>query len=105
MSTQCYKHHLFFCTNERDEGESCCANFNAAKVRKYAKAQLKEMGLHGEGQCRANLAGCLGRCELGPVLVIYPEATWYTYVDEEDIDEIIEQHIKQGNIVDRLLID
>ena len=104
MSTQFYQYHLFFCTNERDEGESCCANFNAGKIRKYAKERLKQLGLHGEGHCRANLAGCLGRCESGPVVVVYPEATWYTYVDEEDIDEIIEQHIKQGKFVKRLLI-
>ena len=50
------------------------------------------------------MAGCLGRCDEGPVLVVYPEETWYTYLDKEDIDEIIEQHIQQGNIVERLKI-
>ncbi len=104
MPKEIYHHHLFFCTNERENGKQCCANFNAVKIRNYAKKRLKQLSLHGEGHCRANLAGCLGRCELGPVLVVYPEATWYTYVDEEDIDDIIEQHIKQGKIVERLKI-
>ncbi len=50
-------------------------------------------------------AGCLDRCEQGPVVVIYPEGTWYTYLDESDIDEIVEKHLVQGEIVERLLID
>ncbi|MCG6885939.1 MAG: (2Fe-2S) ferredoxin domain-containing protein [Proteobacteria bacterium] len=100
-----YKYHLFFCTNQREAGEDCCARFNAREVRDYAKQRVKQAGLAGPGGVRVNLAGCLGRCEKGPVLVVYPEETWYTYVDNEDIDDIIEQHLKQGQIVDRLLID
>jgi (2Fe-2S) ferredoxin len=100
-----YNYHLFFCTNQREPGEACCANFNARQVRDYAKKRLKELGLHGPGGVRVNIAGCLGRCELGPVLVVYPEGTWYTYVDEEDIDDIIAQHLQQGKVVKRLLID
>lgn len=60
--------------------------------------------MSGEGGVRVNTAGCLDRCALGPVLVIYPEAIWYSYVDREDIDEVIEQHLIQGKVVDRLLI-
>ena len=99
-----YKNHVFFCTNQREEGESCCANFAAREMRDYAKKRLKELGKHGLGENRINLAGCLGRCEQGPVMVIYPEEVWYTYVDEEDIDEIIDEHILKGNIVERLKI-
>ena len=53
---------------------------------------------------RINQAGCLDRCELGPVLVIYPEETWYTYVDESDIDEIVEEHLVHGRVVERLKV-
>ena len=60
--------------------------------------------MSGAGGVRVNTAGCLDRCALGPVLVVYPEAIWYSYVDREDIDEIIEQHLIQGKVVDRLLI-
>ena len=46
----------------------------------------------------------LDRCELGPVMVVYPNETWYTYVDEHDIDEIVESHLKNGQVVERLKI-
>jgi len=49
---------------------------------------------------RINSAGCLGRCDQGPVLVIYPEAVWYTYIDQTDLDEIIEEHLTHGRVVE-----
>lgn len=100
-----YKNHVFFCVNQRKSGESCCANFGSQRVRDYAKKRIKELSINGEGGTRINMAGCLGRCEHGPVIVIYPEETWYTYLDEDDVDEIIEQHLQQGKIVKRLLIE
>jgi (2Fe-2S) ferredoxin len=51
---------------------------------------------------RINQAGCLDRCAGGPVLVVYPEAVWYSYVDQHDIDEIVDSHLKKGQIVERL---
>jgi (2Fe-2S) ferredoxin len=54
---------------------------------------------------RVNQAGCLDRCAGGPVLVVYPEAVWYTYVDKQDIDEIISSHLQQGKLVERLQLD
>jgi (2Fe-2S) ferredoxin len=99
-----YVRHLFFCVNQREDGSRCCANFNSQKMRDYAKARLKKMHLSGQGKCRTNTAGCLDRCDQGPVLVVYPEAVWYTYVDEQDIDEIIEEHIVHGRVVKRLKI-
>ena len=60
--------------------------------------------MNGHGKIRINQAGCLDRCELGPVLVIYPEETWYTYVDESDIDEIVEEHLVHGRVVERLKV-
>ena len=71
-------------------------------MREYAKGRVKELGLSGPGQVRVNQAGCLDRCEEGPCLVVYPEAVWYSYVDRSDIDEIIEEHVKNGRIVERL---
>lgn len=99
-----YRHHVFFCTNKREDGSACCANHNAQQLRDYAKARVKALGLAGAGRVRVNNAGCLDRCELGPVMVVYPEGVWYTYVDKEDIDEIIDQHIVGGKVVDRLVL-
>ena len=82
----------------------CCAQFNAGELREYAKARIKALGMSGEGGVRINTAGCLDRCELGPVIVVYPEAVWYSYIDREDIDEIIDQHLSKGQVVARLLI-
>ena len=76
----------------------------SAQIRDYAKKKIKDMGLSGEGKVRVNQAGCLDRCEEGPVCVVYPEGTWYTYVDESDVDEIIESHLVKGKPVDRLKI-
>ena len=76
----------------------------SAEIREYAKKKIKELGMSGQGKVRVNQAGCLDRCEEGPVCVVYPESTWYTYVDEADIDEIIESHLVNGEAVDRLKI-
>ncbi len=97
-----YKHHVFFCTNQREAGKACCENFNASSLRQYAKQRIKSLGLSGQGQVRVNTAGCLDRCDEGPVIVVYPEAVWYSYIDRSDIDEIIEEHLIGGRIVERL---
>jgi (2Fe-2S) ferredoxin len=99
-----YSHHVFFCCNQRTNGERCCNDQKASEVRDYAKAKVKQLGLSGEGKVRINMAGCLDRCDEGPVIVVYPEETWYTYVDKEDIDEIISEHLQNGRIVERLRI-
>jgi len=100
-----FQHHLFFCTNQREDGSQCCENFNAKAMRDYAKQRSKTLGLVRSGKVRINTAGCLNRCDQGPVLVVYPDAVWYNYIDEEDIDEIIEQHLVNDTIVERLKID
>ncbi len=74
-------------------------------MRDYAKQRIKALGLAGREGVRINTAGCMDRCEEGPVLVIYPEGVWYTYVDREDIDEILQQHVVGGKPVTRLRLD
>lgn len=99
-----FQHHVFFCINERDDGRACCADRNAIALQDYAKKRLKTLDMNGPGKIRINKAGCLDRCEEGPVLVVYPEGTWYTYIDEEDIDEIVDSHLIAGKPVERLKI-
>jgi (2Fe-2S) ferredoxin len=73
-------------------------------MRKRAKQRAKALGLAGKGGVRVNRAGCMDRCEEGPIAVVYPEGVWYTYVDEEDVDEIVDEHLAHGRVVDRLKI-
>jgi len=97
-----YKQHVFFCTNQRDPGQNCCANRDSVAMLAYAKDRIKALRQAGPGKVRINRAGCLDRCDLGPCLVVYPDAIWYTYFDQKDIDEIIESHLIHGRIVERL---
>lgn len=100
-----YHKHVFFCVNQRAAGEDCCNNHNAQAARDYVKDKVKMLGISTEkNTIRINSAGCLGRCDLGPVLVVYPEAVWYTYIDQADLDEIIEEHLTNGRIVERLVV-
>lgn len=99
-----YQYHVFFCLNRREDGANCCTDHGSQQMRDYAKARCKELGIHGMGQVRINTAGCLNRCAEGPVMVVYPQETWYTYIDRDDIDEIIDSHLRQGKVVERLKI-
>jgi (2Fe-2S) ferredoxin len=99
-----YKHHVFFCLNERSNGEDHCSQHDAQAAFEHCKQRVKAAGLAGAGAVRVNRAGCLDRCAGGPVAVVYPEGTWYTYVDKADIDEIVDSHLKNGQVVQRLLL-
>lgn len=99
-----YDKHVFFCLNQRTDGRPCCASHDAESMQAHAKQRIKDLKLSGAGKVRINKAGCLDRCEEGPCLVVYPEGTWYTYVDRNDIDEIVEEHLVNGRVVERLKI-
>jgi len=99
-----YRYHVFFCTNLRADGSACCQQYDAQAMRDYMKKRTKDLGIAGKGGVRINTAGCLDRCALGPVIVVYPEDVWYTYVDKDDLDEIIEEHLLHGRPVERLRI-
>ncbi len=98
-----YRRHIFCCVNERESSHprGCCSVRGSIELRAYMKKRAKELGLD---DIRVNNAGCLERCELGPAMVVYPEGIWYHYENTEDIDEILEEHIVQGNPVGRLLL-
>jgi (2Fe-2S) ferredoxin len=98
-----YERHVFFCLNERAGDQESCARHAAQESYAHCKAKVKAAGLSGAGKVRVNQAGCLDRCAAGPVLVVYPEAVWYSYVDKSDIDEIVESHLKNGKVVERLV--
>jgi (2Fe-2S) ferredoxin len=100
-----FQRHIFFCLNQRANGEACCAQQDAQAGFDHCKSRVKQLGLAGAGGVRVNKAGCLDRCSGGPVAVVYPEAVWYTFVDQSDIDEIVERHLAGGEVVERLVLD
>lgn len=109
LTSDVYQYHVFFCLNIREpmNGEptrQCCGGKSAINAHQHAKHRIKQLGLNKPGQVRINQAGCLERCEQGPCLVIYPQGTWYTYLDNSDIDTIIDTHILNGTVVTQLEI-
>jgi (2Fe-2S) ferredoxin len=103
MTEGYYRLHVFCCTNQRPEGHprSSCAERGSVDLRDYMKARAKELGLLG---IRINSAGCLDRCELGPVVVVYPDGIWYHMETRQDVDEILEQHLQGRTPVQRLML-
>jgi (2Fe-2S) ferredoxin len=99
-----YQRHIFFCLNDRDKGEKSCAHDGAREGFDHCKSRAKKAGLLGPGKVRVNKSGCLDRCAGGPVAVVYPEGVWYTYVDKDDIDEIVDSHLQDGRDVEPQLL-
>lgn len=99
-----FRKHVFICTNQREAGEQCCHSSGGSAAFAYAKDRIGALKQNGPGAVRINKAGCLGRCDNGPVLVVYPEETWYTFVDNEDLDEIIQEDLLNNRVVERLKI-
>jgi (2Fe-2S) ferredoxin len=99
-----YQRHVFICVNQRppDDPRGCCSAKGSEQVRDAFKVGLKSRGL--SRIVRANAAGCLDACALGISVVIYPEAVWYGGVTMGDVEEIIEKHVMDGKVVERLLM-
>jgi (2Fe-2S) ferredoxin len=100
-----FEKHLFICNNQREEGDErgCCALRGANDLLDHAKKRIHALGL--KGRVRINKAGCLDACGYGPAMVIYPDDVWYAPKNREDMDEIIDRHVRGGERVERLLID
>lgn len=104
MPSPYFERHVFFCLNQRDKGEASCGDHDAKAAFDHCKQRVREAGVAGPGGVRVNKSGCLDRCAGGPVAVVYPDGVWYTYVDQQDIDEIVDEHLLQGRVVERLLL-
>ncbi|MFR6290206.1 MAG: NADH-quinone oxidoreductase subunit NuoF [Peptococcaceae bacterium] len=91
------KHHVLICAG------TGCSSSNSMEVKEALEKQLVEAGLDSE--IDVVKTGCFGFCSLGPIMVIYPEGTFYHHVKVEDVAEIVETHLKGGQLVDRLLYD
>jgi len=99
-----FTHHIFICGNRRQEGHArgCCDPEGREELRNCFKREIKARGL--APLVRANRAGCLDQCELGPTVVIYPQAIWYGGVTAADVPRIVEETIVGGHVLDDLLI-
>lgn len=99
-----FEKHIFICTNERpeDHPRGSCGCKGAADLHALFKKKLKSKNLLPV--VRANKSGCLDACEYGPTVVVYPDQIWYQHVAEEDIDQIVEEHIINDKPVERLMI-
>ena len=96
--------HIFVCCNQRppDSPRGCCNPDGSDTLRNLFKAELKKRGLGP--LVRANMSGCLDQCELGPTVVIYPQAIWYGGVKPEDVPRIVEETIIHGRVIEELRI-
>lgn len=99
-----YQKHILFCVNQRSNDKPCCNNIDAVHYYQYFKKRLKSIGIKGKGHCHVSSSSCLGRCAEGPILVIYPDAVWYTYHNEDDLEQIIQNHIMHDTIVKDLVL-
>ena len=100
-----YKKHIFVCENIREGGPEVksCGRSGGAELRLILKKMVQEHGLKKD--IRINSAGCLGACDHGPVMVIYPQGVYYGGFSEPDLDEIFKKTILKDEIIDHLVID
>ena len=82
-------------------GGTGCTSSGSAQVRERLEEELKNKGLADE--IKVVQTGCFGLCALGPIMIVYPEGTFYSMVKPEDVPEIVEEHLLKGRIVERLV--
>ncbi len=98
-----YDVHIFVCTNQRTGSDRLsCGEAHGLDLVAEFKKQLK--GLNVNLKTRANKSGCLGICDFGPTVAIYPDGTFYVGVKKDDVKEIVASHILENKKVERLLI-
>lgn len=95
-----FRYHAFVCTQEKPEGVPCCAAAGSFRVLDTLHRELGSAGLADNVQVSS--CGCLGLCDSGPVMIVYPEGTWYTKLGPGEVSEIVASHFKEGKKVARL---
>ena len=95
-----FRYHAIVCMQEKPEGVTSCSAAGSGRVLDALYRELGTQGLADEVQ--VSTCGCLGLCESGPVMIVYPEGTWYTKLTPADVTEIVSSHFKSGKKVARL---
>ena len=93
-----YDRHVFVCTS----GETCPTQGDTEQYVKILRAGAQKAG---RSDLRINKSGCFSQCGHGPMMVVYPDNVWYSGVQESDLKEIFESHIRDGKPVTRLIYD
>lgn len=98
-----FRYHAIVCTQQKPEGVPCCP---AAGSFRVLDALYRELGAKGlSDEVEVSSCGCLGLCDSGPIMIVYPEGTWYTKLTPPDVSEIVSSHLQNGNQVTRLIRD
>lgn len=95
-----FSFHVFVCTQQKPEGVPSCAAAGSFCILQALDRELQARGLAGSTQITT--CGCLGLCDEGPMVVVYPDGTWYRQVKPEDVPEIVDSHVHAGEPVARL---
>ena len=96
-----FRFHLFVCTQQKPEGASCCAASGSLAVLGALDREIQSHGLNNDVQLTT--CGCMGLCDEGPVMVVYPAGVWYRRVQASDAAEIVTSHLRDGKAVERLV--
>ena len=97
-----YRKHIFICVNQRKDGERiCCGEAHGMELVAAFKKIIKDKDINTE--VRTQRTGCFDICETGPTVAVYPEGIFYGKVQISDVQEIFEEHILNGNPVERLV--
>lgn len=99
-----FKHHVFFCCNQRPDGESCCNALGATEAQTYAKDRIgrEASGLKGKGKSASTRPAAWIVATTVRSSSFLLRKAWYTHVDQDDVEEIIQEHLINGHIVERL---
>ena len=96
-----FRHHVFVCTQQKPEGVTCCPASGSMSVLGALHGELGKQGLSNDVQVSS--CGCLGLCDEGPIMIVYPEGVWYRKVKADDVAEIVSSHLRSGQLVSRLV--